>query len=460
MTSRKTPPKRTGTSGRPQKIIDLEAKEVPDQEANTDPKPASSTAASRAKTTAKTSGSASSSPASSSDKAGGKPSPAPEQTGRADKAEHSHMMRHLPLLLAAIAGGIIALAGNGIIGNLSGSADQHGENIAALTGQLETSSSAIRGEIAQIKQDTEDRLSGLDGVTKQLSQQFDTAKKDLSDLSGKLTEAGSGNGAVSEISEGVKALAARVENTENLLQGLEKSTEGSSGANSVQIEGFRGELENQGKEIQSINDQLAKLTAKTDQIEANAQKLADAAQEVRDIRDTQLDEEQTRLRKNTADALQAAHMDGQDVSPFLTPARSMVSSTDAIDELQKLAENGIATNQDLISGFRVKLRSILGAAGKESDGLVGKFLSNAMTLVTVKPAGPVDGDNPAAIASRIDAALGAGQFGDALKEWETLPQPSRDVSADWQMKLKSRIEADKLLDQIVAELKSGTPDSG
>ncbi|MEM7465243.1 MAG: hypothetical protein AAF362_21455, partial [Pseudomonadota bacterium] len=297
-------------------------------------------------------------------------------------------------------------------------------------------------------------------VTKQLSQQFDTAKQDLSDLTGKLTEAGSGNGAVGEISESMKALTARVENTENLLQGLEKSTEGSSGANSVQIESFRGELEGQKKEMQAINDQLAKLTAKTDQIEANAQKLADAAQEVRDIRDTQLDEEQTRLRKNTADALQAAHLDGQDVSPFLAPARSMVSNTDAIDELQNLANSGVATNQDLISGFRVKLRSILGAAGKEPDGLVGKFLSNAMTLVTVKPAGPVAGDNPAAIASRIDAALASGQFGEALKEWETLPQPSKDVSADWQMKLQGRIEADKLLDQIVTELKSGTQDNG
>ncbi|MEM7465233.1 MAG: hypothetical protein AAF362_21405, partial [Pseudomonadota bacterium] len=212
MTSRKTPPKRTGTSGRPQKIIDLEAKEVSDQEANTDKKPDPKTAASAsgAKSAPKTSGAATSGAAASSAKASDKPSRAPEQAGKPDKIDHSQLMRHLPLLLAAIAGGVIALAGNGIVSGLSGSSDQHGENIAALTGQLETSSSAIRGEIAQIKQDTEDRLSGLDGVTKQLSQQFDTAKQDLSDLTGKLTEAGSGNGAVGEISESMKALTARV----------------------------------------------------------------------------------------------------------------------------------------------------------------------------------------------------------------------------------------------------------
>ena len=53
---------------------------------------------------------------------------------------------------------------------------------------------------------------------------------------------------------------------------------------------------------------------------------------------------------------------------------------------------------------------------------MGKFVANAMTLVTVKPAGPVAGDNPSAIASRIDAALVAGQFADAGRLHEKLPE--------------------------------------
>lgn len=451
MTTRNTPPKRTGDGGRPKKIIDLEAKEVSGEKSNTDTKPEATKSASTVKAAAdKTASTTKAAP-------GDGHRSAPQEPKDSSGNDGAHLTRHLPLVLAAIAGGVIALAGNGIVSSLSSSSNQQDDDIAALSGKLEESGTQIRGEVTKIQEGLENRLASLDGVTNKLSQQFDTARQEFTELTNKITTTDSGN---SEFSDALKALGARIGSAEKLLRGLADNPEGNAGANTVQIEAFRVELEKQSDEITAMNSRLASLATTANDLEANAKKLDAATQEVRSIRDTQIGAEQARLRDVTADALKQAHVKGQNISALLTPARSMLSGTDEADRLQALAENGIATNEDLISGFRLKLREILGAVGKEPDGLVGKFLSNAMTLVTVKPAGPVEGDNPAAIASRIDAALGAGEFAKALKEWETLPQQSKDVSQDWQIKLKNRIEADKLLDQIVAELKSGNTNDG
>lgn len=452
MTTRNTPPKRTGTGGRPQKIIDLEAREVSGQdtksEAKPDPKkPASGgkTAASKTETTTKT--------ASGTSQRSTPQDPA-KKPGNIDS---SHVTRHLPLVLAAIAGGIITLAGNSVITGFSNSADQQGDDIAALSGKIEASGTSLREEITKIQSEAENKLADLDGVTKKLSQQFDTTRNEFAELTKNVSASTSGN---SEFSEGLKALDARMASAEKLLKGLADNPGGNAGANTVQLQAFRAELEKQTGEIKAMNDRISDLSVKADNLEANALKLEDATEQVRNIRDTQISAEQARLRRVTANVLQDAHVNGQDITSLLDPARTMLTKTDAIDKLQSLATDGIPTNEDLISGFRLKLRAILVAAGKEPEGLVGKFLSNAMTLVTIKPAGPVAGDNPAAIASRIDAALGAGQFADALKEWETLPEQGREISQDWQNKLKSRIEADRLLDQIVTDLKSGNTNEG
>ncbi|MGI9402827.1 MAG: COG4223 family protein [Rhizobiaceae bacterium] len=450
MTSRKTPPRRTGTGGRPQKIIDLEAKEVSGQESGAETKPERKQTASAAKTTQ---GKTAAAPK-ETDNSKSKPQ---EQKVSSASSEIFELSRHVPLVVAAIAGGVIALAGNGLINSLGSSSSQQDQVMAELSGKLEDSSTGIRAEISKVRQDAETRLADMDGVTNKLSQEMEAARKDFTELAARISASDTSNG---QISDGMKALASRMDSAEKVLEGLAKNPNDAVNANTVQLETLRREIEKQAGDLQSMNEKLAGISAKADDLEADARKLEDATQEVRNIRETQASAEEERLRNATADALQNAHRDGQDISALLTPAKSMVTDTGTIEKLQGLAEKGIATNEDLISGFRLNLREILIAAGKEPEGLVGKFVANAMTLVTVKPAGPVAGDNPSAIASRIDAALVAGQFADAMKEWESLPQASKDVSQDWQMKLASRIEADKLLEQIVNSIKSEKTDSG
>jgi hypothetical protein len=73
----------------------------------------------------------------------------------------------------------------------------------------------------------------------------------------------------------------------------------------------------------------------------------------------------------------------------------------------------------------------------------------------VQPAGPLEGSSNEAIVSRIRAALESGNLSDALSQWQSLPEPARNASAQWGQKLKTRVEAGAALDGVLADLAQG-----
>jgi hypothetical protein len=72
-------------------------------------------------------------------------------------------------------------------------------------------------------------------------------------------------------------------------------------------------------------------------------------------------------------------------------------------------------------------------------------------VVRVTPIGEVAGDDPAALVSQIDAALGRGQVAAALAAWARLPEPARRASQDWADAAQSRVGADKAAQDILDE---------
>jgi hypothetical protein len=77
-------------------------------------------------------------------------------------------------------------------------------------------------------------------------------------------------------------------------------------------------------------------------------------------------------------------------------------------------------------------------------------------VVRVTPVGEVAGDDPAALASQIGAALERGRIAEALAAWERLPEPARQASQEWASAAKARLAADQaargLLDEAIARL--------
>lgn len=491
MTTGKTSSGRTGGK-KPQRIIDLEAREVKpevaakaDAEAASEKSEPSGKPAAGAGAKAGTQSTAKSQPASGSGRetaatdtgakekqSEGATKPSNESQGKAGpqqaatsgapggaSIEKSFAARYLPLFAAAVLGGIVALGGYGILNRGKGTApaDSVTGAVADLTKQLEVDRNRIEGEITNLRKAYEGRVSTVDGRISGLTAAFDSMKTEVSGLADAAPVDNSGDYARSGE---VKELSSRLDTVEKALVTVQEAANESGGADPAQIDVLRKEVERLGGEIAGVKDRFSEIIAKVETYENNAADIAKAADEVRAIRDREVGEAQKRMREAMAGALQNAHEQAGDIVSLLEPARSLLGPSEAIDSLQALAQSGIATNDELIKGLNQVTGNMLAATADEPEGVVGKLLSNARTLVTIKPAGPVDGGDPAAIISRIEADLAAGDLGGAMAEWETLPVQSKTESAAWQKKLADRLKADQLVDKIVANLRAGSGDQG
>lgn len=120
--------------------------------------------------------------------------------------------------------------------------------------------------------------------------------------------------------------------------------------------------------------------------------------------------------------------------------------------LKPLAAHGAPSAAALAADFaRVAPAVLAAAATPAAGGVVDRLLANMSKVVRVTPIGEVAGDDPAALVSQIDAALGRGQVAAALAAWARLPEPARRASQDWADAAQSRVGADKAAQDILDE---------
>jgi hypothetical protein len=127
--------------------------------------------------------------------------------------------------------------------------------------------------------------------------------------------------------------------------------------------------------------------------------------------------------------------------------------------LKPLAEKGAPTASALAAEFAKNAPAVRAASAPQSSGgVVDRLMSNMSKVIRVTPVGEVAGDDPAALVSQIDGALGRGQIAEAIAAWARLPDPARQASQDWAARAQSRVAADKaaqgVLDDAMAQLAS------
>jgi hypothetical protein len=120
-------------------------------------------------------------------------------------------------------------------------------------------------------------------------------------------------------------------------------------------------------------------------------------------------------------------------APFeaaLAAAASLGAEAGKLAPLQAVAKTGAPTARSLV-------RLWAGASGAALDavqppegdqGWLDKLKAGAARVVRVRPVGEASGEDPAALAARIEAALGRGAVGEALASWAKLPEPARAAS--------------------------------
>ncbi len=130
----------------------------------------------------------------------------------------------------------------------------------------------------------------------------------------------------------------------------------------------------------------------------------------------------------------------------------------------KAVVDGAPTDGALAAAFEaVRSKVLAAAAPTEADGgIVDRFLAHLRGLVQVRNLNEMAGDDPQALASRIQADSRRGDVSGALAAFAKLPEPSRQAASAWASAAEARRAAEAALQSIretaVAQLaESGKP---
>jgi hypothetical protein len=122
----------------------------------------------------------------------------------------------------------------------------------------------------------------------------------------------------------------------------------------------------------------------------------------------------------------------------------------ALSGLRPYAISGITTRDALRTEFSKVADAILSATQGSDDSIFGRLVAGARGLVSVRPAGPIAGEDAPAIVSRMEGAVGKGDISAALRERDGLPPPGKQASADWAGRAAARVMADTLFAEPTA----------
>ena len=131
----------------------------------------------------------------------------------------------------------------------------------------------------------------------------------------------------------------------------------------------------------------------------------------------------------------------------------------ALAVLAPEAEAGTPTAEALGEAFQPEVMDAILAATEAvapDANFLDRMVGGVRSLVSVRPASPIEGTTPVAIVSRIRGALVSGDLVAAAAEWDSLPEAGKAASADWAGRLKARIAIDAAMNDLAATLAPST----
>jgi hypothetical protein len=203
--------------------------------------------------------------------------------------------------------------------------------------------------------------------------------------------------------------------------------------------------------LQQIEQRLAPLAEKIGPIEA-------ALAQGRDAAGTQAKSIETQRARADAAALAVvgrgltdAVASGAPYAGLLGAARALGADADALKALEPFAEKGVPIASALTAQFAAVANSLIDGDAKPDPNasLTEKLAASAGKLVRVRPADDTTEETPAAVATRINVALRAQKFDEALALYAKLPESARTRAKAWADALRGRVEAARASEVIV-----------
>ena len=151
-------------------------------------------------------------------------------------------------------------------------------------------------------------------------------------------------------------------------------------------------------------------------------------------------------------AVVRAVADGRPYAQDLETLKALGADPEAVAKLSPLAAEGAPTVGALHQRWQESESAVLATMAKptEAGNAFDRLAASARGLVQVRRVGAVQGDDPTALVSQIDAALTAGNVPTALAAWTKLPVAGQDRSRDWADAARARVDADSAARDLVS----------
>ena len=338
--------------------------------------------------------------------------------------------------IAGVVGGLIALVVLVVL-QATGLVPSPGRSAAS---QAVEQAKAANDAVAAIDR----RLSAVEMITQNLP-----AKGAIDALSGRLDKLEAAQGglasksALTTLSDDVAGLKAKVDAippgaTHDEVAALAKRVTqleaGAAGGNggsvdSAAVTALSDRIDSVQASIKTLGERVSALEAKASTSAADSTRAARAIAVV---------------------ALRRAAEGGAPFTTDLNLAAALGVAPDEVAALKPLAETGAPTRATLTAAFPAVGDAIIRATTRSNPnaGFFERLLTSINGLVSVRPAGPVAGNDPPAIVSRMRAAVDKGDFATALKERDGLPDAGKAASADWAKQAQDRATIDALVAKI------------
>ena len=369
-----------------------------------------------------------------------KPS-APAATAPAPKRRGSG----LSALVAGLLGGVVALGGAwalqnaGVLPSPQAQAPADDGRVAALQQELQAVKDQIAGlpqggnaaGVDELRQALGDSQARVDSLTATV----DEIRDEVGTLRSAIEAAGNGDG------NAAQALDSRIAAIEASVARLGENGSSASQEAIDQLTGRVGELANS---VQAANTSASELSGRVAAVE---QSVAGLTQKI----EAQADQPRIALAI-AASALKAAVDRGGAFASEVETFAAVAPDSPELEELRRIAAAGVPSRAELVAASEEATGAMIAAARPvdENAGFFDRLLSSAESLVEVRPIDAVQGDAVPAVATRIEAAVNAGDLAKAIAEFDTLPDAAKTAGAEFADKLRLRLQAEQLVDKALA----------
>ncbi|HEX2256469.1 MAG TPA: hypothetical protein VHG92_07180 [Afifellaceae bacterium] len=375
------------------------------------------------------------------------------------------------LLAAALAGGLIALAGLVLLDRVGmlpvGGAP---EETAAVRGQVAALEQELEADRQAAELDRENLQTQLADLNERFAQLAERAPADTTrPETGLDEEVARLQAALAELREQVggatppaalEDVDARLQQVEELaarVGGLAEQVEALQGAPGAATAASEQDLDNALGEVSQLRaavdelrgadprQEIAALQSDVQGLQSGLSALQDqlaataSAEQFGDLEALLADVSRQAARAEAlapaiaAEALSDALSAGRPFSDELQAMQALGVEDPELSQLEPYAEAGLPSRAQLRRRFSDTAQQIsdMEAPPPSDAGPLERLLQSARNVVEVRPAGPQQGASAGAVASRIEAALATGDLARALEEWQDLPPDAQAASQDW-----------------------------